>query len=359
MLGAPGYRGSYGRYRGSGFQHLERVQTLTGTKWWARWKLEDAKEVGFQLRILEQPDQEVFVTDGRVSPTGKNPWVLKYLIARRRGEGLTSRYVTLMEPYRGTPEVIDVARLETTGDGKDTPYAIGVRRRDGTDVLVYQTQPNPVSVSEHELHTDAALCLARLGEGGAFRALYAMNGTYARVGEQEIKMTPQFRGVIADVDYAARAVHVKGDDSPSLPTDRTLVGRPIIFSNDKHTCLYTIRRVERQHEGYVIALKEPEIMAGKAQVTGVQAERKEVRTGSQFAFPAIYPGMRLVNEAKTVSVPVASVRRGLIALDEPCQADDLTDADQNGVTDVWLCDFGPGDSFRVDSVAVLRKTGGR
>jgi len=355
VLGEPKYRGSFGGYRGSGFQHLENVQRLSPGSWWAQWQLDGAEDIGLRLRILDQPGQELFVTDGRVSPTGKKPWVLKYLIARRQGRDVKSQYVSLLEPFRREPFVRDVRRVEVEGAEPDSCYAIEVERRGGVDVIVYQRTPRDVTVPDAQLRTDAALCVARLTPERRLTSVCVMNGSHTQIGDHEITTGPAFQGTVASVDYSERAVRLRLADERALPTDETLAGKPIIFSNEEHTSFYTIRSVARGDGELVVALKEPEIMTGKAQVTEVRGEAKEIRTGSQFAFPAIYPGMRVVNEGRSVSIPVDSLRRGVIRLTAQCSPEDFSDGDGDGVVDAWLCDFGPGDAFRIDSVVALAK----
>lgn len=355
VLGEPEYRGSYGRYRGSGFQHLENVQRLAPGKWWAQWRLDGAEDVGLRMRLLDQPGQELFVCDGRVSPTGKNPWVLKYFIARHRGKDLRSKYVALLEPFRGEPQVADVRRLDVQGDASESCYAVEVQRRGGVDVVLYQLDPQAAAIPAADVETDAALCVVRLDADRDFRSAYVLNGTYARVGQRRVSMRGPYTGTIAAVDDDARSVTLRLTDGHALPTDDTLRGRPIIFPNPKHSSFYTIRSVRREGDGYVVALAEPDIMRGRAQAGEVC--EKQIRTRTPLPFRTVYAGTRAVNEAKTVSVPVESVGGGAIHLAQPCRATDFTDADGDGVTDAWLCDLGPGDAFRIDSVTVIQRHG--
>jgi len=209
------------------------------------------------------------------------------------------------------------------------------------------------TVPSAELQTDASLCVARLKPDRQFASLYVLNGTYARVAGREVNAEEPYVGTIADVNYTERSVRLTLEGERSLPANDTLGGRPIIFSSAQHSCLYTIRGIQREGREFVVALNEPEIMTGRAQIAEVREGDKEIRTGSHFGFPMIYLGMRAVNEAKTVSIPVESVGRGAIRLAGPCRAADFTDDNNDGVTDAWLCDFGPGDGFRVDSVTVI------
>ncbi|NOY82622.1 MAG: hypothetical protein GXP31_16615 [Kiritimatiellaeota bacterium] len=345
-LAAPGYQGSYAGYKGSGFQHLEKVQTLlSGDKWWARWALEDAGGVGLRIRILGQPGQKLFVCDGRVSPTGKNPWVLKYLIARRKGTKLRSRYVTVLEPFKDRPQIADAERFDL-----ERGVAVRVRRLEGEDIIVRQSKPGPVSAAG--LGTDARLCVARLGPGGAPVSLSMLDGSYARIGGRSIRGRRSLEGEIVGVDYEKRAVRLRVTGNVPVPAESALRGRPILFSNARHTCMYTVGDVEHEDGHVRMTLDGPEFVTGRARVSSVDREARQIKTSSRFAFPAIYPGMRVVNEARTVSLRVRSVSAGAIQLEDRPDPADFTDADGNGVTDAWLVDFGPGDTFRIQSMTV-------
>ncbi len=96
-------------------------------------------------------------------------------------------------------------------------------------------------------------------------------------------------------------------------------------------------------------------MTGRGQVTGVEPDQMQIKTNSMFPSAGIYPGMRAVNEAKTVSLRVESIARGAIHLSQQPNPADFTDANRDGVVDAWLCDFGPGDAFRIDAVASLTR----
>ena len=130
MQTAPGYTGGYSRYRGSGFQHLYNVRRHEGGETVAQWSHEKDPSAKLRIRVLEQPGQQVMLANARVSPA-KFPQVLTYLIARRQGESVASRFVSVIEPFKGEPLIngvraIDLSRGTGTAEGGE---AIVVRSR--------------------------------------------------------------------------------------------------------------------------------------------------------------------------------------------------------------------------------------
>jgi len=338
VLGAPNYHGPYSGYKGSGFQHLENVRTLTSDgKWWARWSLEGQADLGLQVRILNQPGQKLFVCDGRVSPVGKNPWMLTYLIARRTGRQLRSRYVSVIEPFAKTPKVLDAERIDLEG-----ATAVRVRTTSGSDLIIVQTSEPPQMIEAGNLATDARFCFARLDAGGKLISLDMLGGALARFAGRTFAAPAGVRGEVTQVDYPRRAVKIRftGDAAKAPASFR---GRRVFFYNDKHRCVYTVRDVRSSQKALTFFLAEPEIMIGRARIVRVDAAAKRLAVNSRFAFPTIYPGAHAVNEARTVSLRVQAVERGAVLLEDPPPPDAFTDADGDGSTDAWLCDIGPGD----------------
>lgn len=74
--------------------------------------------------------EEVALADG-VPPRNKpgNPKSLRYLIGRRSGTALASQFVTVIEPYVGTPLIKSVSPLEVTSDdGEFAPHEVTALR---------------------------------------------------------------------------------------------------------------------------------------------------------------------------------------------------------------------------------------
>src|SRR5690606_6320592 len=103
---APGFTGSYGGYRGSGFSYLRNVQRGTSSDvWQADWTLRDDRRLHLRATFVPDRTMNVVLADGE-PPLNKagNPKNLKYVLLRNQADEntpLESTFVTVVEPYRG------------------------------------------------------------------------------------------------------------------------------------------------------------------------------------------------------------------------------------------------------------------
>ncbi|MCA9424604.1 MAG: heparinase II/III family protein, partial [Candidatus Omnitrophica bacterium] len=110
-----GFDGTYYGYMGSGFQHFIHPQRLLSGEWIAEYHHAKDSDARLRIRILPTQDQEIILADAQVSPV-KHKDLVKYVIARRKGEDLNSLFVSVLEPYSEEP-FIDSATCEKTDDG--------------------------------------------------------------------------------------------------------------------------------------------------------------------------------------------------------------------------------------------------
>ncbi|MDB6126854.1 MAG: Heparinase II/III-like protein, partial [Verrucomicrobia bacterium] len=112
-LGAKGYLGGYSTYRGSGFQHLEKVSRIARGEAVGDFTHEKDPSAQLRIRILPQDGQEIISAQARVTPV-KYPQPVHFLIARRTakaGEALASRFVSVLEPYERADAFARVERI--------------------------------------------------------------------------------------------------------------------------------------------------------------------------------------------------------------------------------------------------------
>ena len=137
-MAKPTAKTSYTDYRGSGFQHLFNVQANEGGgNWVAQFK--DAKDPHAMLRIrtLDQPGQKMMLADAHISPA-KYPQIIKYLIARREGKDLASRFVSVIEPFKSEPFIEGIEQIDLNHGGG---VGLLVFKKDGTsDLVMYNPQ---------------------------------------------------------------------------------------------------------------------------------------------------------------------------------------------------------------------------
>lgn len=305
-LGAPGYKEGFGGYKGSGFQNLYNVRYHKSGEWIAQWSHEKDRSARLRIRMLEQPGQEQILAAARVSQM-KFPQELTYLIARRQGENLTSRFISVIEPYKNDPLIRGARMVDAT--------TISVQRTDGsTDTIVYSK--SNVAVVRHD---SAGQEIARFS----------------------VDQNSGYRGQVISVDPTNVSIRVRPDQPDAKAND--FVGRVVQFRNELHRTSHTI--ISATPDGQDIVLRtSDDLLVGRARVDGVTNDALMTRTAMPLA--AIYSGATLANANFTPLARVAQVHDGQIKLHAL-----IENARQPRVgEDVWLINVGPGDEFHMPAI---------
>jgi hypothetical protein len=308
-LGAPNYRGGYSGYRGSGFQHFTNVRRHRAGETVAQWTHEKDPAARLRIRVLEQPDQQLILANARVSPV-KHPELLTYLIARRQGEDLASRYVSVIEPYNRDPLIKSVRAIDRTG--------IEVLRADGgSDLVRYDAADG-----------SARVVVERRGASGA------VSGRFI-VGETSIT------GAVSSVDASASVIRVHPDQPQAKPED--FIGRIVHFHNDLRRTSHTITAAQREGDSIVLTASD-DLLVGRARVD--RFEDRALVTATALPLAPIYRGVTLAGAAFEPLARVSAVSEGTITLAAPISEQNRPAAGE----DVWLVNVGPGDRFELPAV---------
>lgn len=185
-----------------------------------------------------------------------NPRRLRYVLARRQGdEGLTSTFVSLYEPYRETPVIQSVERIDCGQDAEGfEAVAVRVELADGAvDWLLSARGEGAIEVPDGPAFS-GRLAWLRLRDGVVERATLIAGTQLALGAFRASAEAPAFIGTVARMDrdmVEDGRIWVEAE----LPTDGTLVGERIIIANDdvRNAC-YTIERVERDGEQTMLGL---------------------------------------------------------------------------------------------------------
>ncbi len=239
---AKGYKGGFGTYAGSGFQYLFNVRRSQDSDWVAQYIfhkddhdflkqlvglipfIPHRDEAKVRIRILKQPGQEMLLCDAHVSPV-KHPEILRYLIARREGKDLTSRFVSVIEPYDQEPLIKSVERQNWDG-----AEVVVVDRTDGKrDVILYNPKGGRRRNDSPKVKTDALVAVMTF-DGGKAQRLFFVGGSFLDAKGQ--RLTGQsVTGKVVGTEPAKSIVRVKLDRGETInPQD--LVGRVVYFVND-------------------------------------------------------------------------------------------------------------------------------
>ena len=334
-MAAPEYKGGYSTYAGSGFQHLFNVRTQKDWDWVAQWKHEKDSASMLRIRMIHPPGQVVMLCDARVSPV-KHPQVLKYLIARRKGEKLASRFVSVIEPFREKAFIKSIGNIEVReGDG----VALRVFHEDDTsDIIVYN--PSGAILRTAYLSTDVKLAVNRYGRGSKPLDSVRMGGTVRSKSWPHALIT----GEVTQVYPLVGGVVMKADELWMMHDVDRLVGRIVHFRNDRHRTAHMIEAVERQDDFTVLLKLRDDLPVGLAKIDQVEPDRLVTSTALPLA--PTYHGVTLADEMFRFQHPVASVADGTIVLASPLPSQHPLKAGDN----VWLMDVGVGDAVEIPSI---------
>jgi hypothetical protein len=329
------YTGSYAGYHGSGFQHLFNVQRASGGPVIGEWTHEKDESAKLRVQVVA-PDAEAILADAHVSPV-KQHQLLKYVIARRQGDSLQSRFVSVIEPFSESPVV---ASVEPIGSVEGGGVALSIRTQgagDPRDVVIINTGGQTICIDEPSIDTDAAFALVRFAGLQVTHRWFA-GGTYLTVGDERLAQHPPLAGEVTFVNPETSQIRLR-TEATDLDLD-ALVGRVVHFENDIRRTAHAISRVERSDDGLTITVRD-DLRVGRVRVAQVNPEGFTTATG--LAFAPVYDGAYASDPEFASFVPLRQVSGGTLEFMTPIAEDSpFTTGD-----DAWIINVGPGDHFEI------------
>lgn len=185
-----------------------------------------------------------------------NPRWLRYLLAHRTGENLTSTFAGVIEPYEGTPVIAKAERLKLI-DAPETAQAVAFKLTlaDGTvDYVLSSNDDTTVIKTEGGPEWSGGIGWLRVKDGVVTQASL-VRGTRLALGNFAVSTAaPGYTGKIVRLD---RDMEGKGNvwvDAP-LPVGELLRGRQIIIKNDRvRNACYDIESIEKDGDLYKVCL---------------------------------------------------------------------------------------------------------
>lgn len=343
-MGAEGFSGTYYGYTGSGFQHLFNVQRLEEGEWLAEYAHERHPEAGLRLRVLVQSGTEIILADAQVSPV-KHKQLLKYVIARRKGEGLKSRFAAVIEPFKGEPFIEGASRVELD----DGATALAIRRKGGqTDIVVHNPDRAEVRVRDVGIATDAMTAVVTLNARNEPARVFFANGAALSVGDERFSAPACPSGQVVSVKPGAREIRVHAEGVPEGFDARSLAGRVVHFENAIRRTAHPVAAAELDGGELVLTTRD-DILAGRARVTAVEADA--LRTDTAFMFAPVYRGAYVSDADFTAFYPIAGVDtpeggESAIRMAPPLPEDNPFETG----ADIWIVNVGVEDKLDVPSV---------
>jgi hypothetical protein len=230
----------------------------------ATWTWRSGLEEGDGLAVHVVPvDGPVEAIMGK----GRSPvWVqdkLDYLLVRRQvEEGGATRYLTVLDPFQGEPEILSVRLIS------DDPITLEVVRTDGTDEITFRIPEGPSRTTTHR--PLGVRVVVRAGEE------VRKDVRIGALGDDDLPGYAQ--GQIEALDYDAKEITLAGD---ALDIEDFIPGRGIRVFNDMRSAMCIIRQAEMRDGRVVVTLDKPALV-GRFPIVSVEGGRLELGVKGAF-----------------------------------------------------------------------------
>ncbi len=353
VLGAPGYTGGYKDYRGSGYSHFFNWQRAKlDQPVCAQWTFAGTEPAGLRVHIPFMSGQEAIVADAFVSPTKKIPTVFKYLLLQRAGTEAGNTFVVVWEPVGDRPQI---DRVEFSNDrrepGCDNAITLIVHRGPITDMVSVATDPGTMHAAGPRVRTDAAVAVCSRGSDAWLRAFAAGGTRLAREGAEPLVIPATVSGTVREVDYSTGQVVVQAAESPDGSPRQDQAVR---FFNPGHSSIHRATCGWAGDGTLRLDVRDGEVFTGRIRISSCDTHRRLLVTSSYSHDPSNLIGMHLLDDEMKHIGAIAGIERGAIRLDEGCDASFAADKLKKlEGKDVWIADFGPGDTAQVEGLLVV------
>jgi hypothetical protein len=255
---------------GNGFGFLLRPRRAAARgPWSAAWRVDPRTRV--RLHMPADPVEVVTALAPGILPTKPTT---RYVLARRQGpEPLESVFAAVIEPSGERSSIRSVERLPVDGPASAVPAAaVRVQRADGDADYVFSA-PDAAPRRAAGAEFEGRFAWVRVRAGKAIASGFSAVRRFRGFG-LDVRARDAWTGDASAIDVAAHAVST----SASLPTDGSLNGHVIVFSNPRYTrnTAYRIERVEAAGKARRIVLAQS-VVLGRGQV-GKAAGGKSITT---------------------------------------------------------------------------------
>lgn len=334
-----GIRTGYGRYGGSGFQHLFNVQKRKSGNGLIEYHHIHDTSSRLRLHTLTPELNDLFIADAYDKPRARN-YLVKYLIARRTAgtnAPLESTFISVIEPYQG-----DKAKIKETVSQKLTEgpgHCVVVYREAETDVIIYDTTSSLKKLKHFKIATDAVTSVVTFDKAGELLRVFFAGGQFLTAGKKTFRAT-ELKGKVEQTEPENGVIIVKLEkERQSLP--QSAKEQVAHFQNNYKTTVHPIRTIELKNDRLIIRVRD-DLLVGKLRLD--KYENGAVQTETSLSFQKQYNGTNLLNDQFESVGTVIQFNNGNIELSSP-PALPLKEKQV-----LWLSNVAIGDEFRLDPV---------
>ncbi len=351
---------AYGGYEGSGFQYLfnvrrARIEGRAVGEW--RLTKPTGKErkhpwegIGLRAHLLGT-DEELIACEGKPQKYEYMPDEIQFMIRRRVGEELASRFVTVYEPYEQTPPIRRVSPVALSPDDGDAAAA-RIDLIDGTTHYAFHSlAPKRAYTLDGTVQVAAQAAWVAVDATGSVSRASMLNGLELVLGDFRLEGEGLRESRVVSVDYREGVVEIADPILEGVGRDQTVLVEPEGFAD----CLTVQAVIDDTH--FSIGDEDVVVAGGpvKEVITG------ENRIVTHVEIPHAQPGMTVLNGENT---PVGRVAAGRRLTVDRANRDPLIAADFPGGAGGLDARFrvamvGPGDLVCIPHLAVFDANGAK
>ncbi len=331
----------YVPYQGSGFQFLfnaQRGRVQSGSR--VVWSCLRKGAVGVHLQAFLVPSsgEELIVCDGRPQNRLGMPETVKFMLRRKKGDNLSSSFVTVFEPYKVNPHIMRVTRLKVE-PSDPTVTALKIEFHGFTDYFINAENEAETYWVEPGIYFSGYIGLLRITESGKVTMAYLLNAEEIEYEDFSLSGSRVKVTEIAAVDYRGGIITLR---DPVLNPD--LEGKWLIVSKKNYSSGYRVDKVLNEKS---FSIGDQSCIVGRTSIQGIDFENGGIKI--PLVLPFTKPGMGLMGEDGEVKYRIASTKgallqcEGVIKVEGKLHEDAFPDLNGDGKRTLYIIDLMVGD----------------
>ena len=301
--------------KSGGYDFLRNVRRYTcDPVWFARWDGRDESRLTYYMPGFS----EVIVCDGEPPKKEDYPDTMEFVVVRNSAQ--ETHFPAVIVPSRGESFVRDV-----TFDTRP-------------DATRYQIETAASGTWTVDIGDDGEVRAAcERTDGSAY--LFSANAHSVEFGRETVQLTQHGPFAIQSIDYAGSRVILK----EALTAPEKLIGEVVVLRGNGHSGSYTVESAGERELCFKGTLLDGMVVADDVSGNAVTTSTRLSGYGTQVSARP-FPGRVMVSEDMKESAVITAQNDGRFELAHSIEA---RDANGDGVTQLYIADFGVGYNVHV------------